>query len=69
MIVHTSELDDWKAVGIVNNALLWRHNEHDGISNHQPHDCSLNRLFRGRSKKTSKLRIAGIYEGNSPVAR
>ena len=24
-------------------ALLWRHNEHDGVSNHQPHDCLLNR--------------------------
>ena len=32
-----------------------RHNERDGVSNHQPHDCSLNRLFRRRSKKTSKL--------------
>ena len=26
--------------------LLWRHNGHDGVSNHQPHDCLLNRLFR-----------------------
>ena len=23
-------------------SLLWRHNGHDGISNHQPHDCLLN---------------------------
>ena len=34
--------------------LQWRHNEHDGVSNDQPHDCLLNRLFRRRSKKTSK---------------
>ena len=27
-------------------ALRWRHNERDGVSNHQPHDCWLNRLFR-----------------------
>ena len=24
--------------------LQWRHNDHDGISNHQPHGCLLNRL-------------------------
>ena len=48
-------------------SLQWRHNEHDGVSNHQPHDCSLNRLFRRRSKKTSKLRVTGLCEGNSPV--
>ena len=36
-------------------------------SNHQPQDCLLNRLFRHRSKKTSKLRVTGLCEGNSPV--
>ena len=40
--------------------LQWRHNERDGISNHQPRDCLLKRLFRRRSKKTSKLRITGL---------
>ena len=30
-------------------ALQWRHNERDGVSNHQPKDCLLNRLFRLRS--------------------
>ena len=33
--------------------LHWRHNDHDGVSNHQHHACLLNRLFRRRSKKTS----------------
>ena len=47
--------------------LQWRHNEHDGLSNHLPHDCLLNRLFRRRSKKTSKLRVTGLCAGNSPV--
>ena len=47
--------------------LQWRHNERDGISNHQPHDCLLKRLFRRRSKKTSKLRVTGFCEGNSPL--
>ena len=31
--------------------LQWRLNEREGFSNHQPHDCLLNRLFRRRSKK------------------
>ena len=46
--------------------LQWRHNGHDSVSNHQPHDCLLNNLFRRRSKKTSKLRVAGLCAGNSP---
>ena len=48
-------------------ASLWRHNDRDGVSNHQPRDCLLNRLFRRRSKKTSKLRVTGLCEGNSPM--
>ena len=46
--------------------LRWRHNGRDGFSNHQPYDCLLNRLFRHRSKKTSKLRVTGLCAGNSP---
>ena len=46
--------------------LHWRHNGHDSASNHQPHDCLLNRLFRRRSKKISKLRVTGLCAGNSP---
>ena len=37
-----------------------------GVSNHQPHGCLLNRLFRRKSKKTSKLRVTGLCAGNSP---
>ena len=48
-------------------SLQWRHNGRDDISNHQPYDCLLNRLFRRRSKKTSKLRVTGLCVGNSPV--
>ena len=47
--------------------LRWRHNDQDGVSNHQPHGCLLNRLFRRRSNKTSKLRNTGLCVGNSPV--
>ena len=46
--------------------LRWRHNEQDGVLNHQPYHCLLNRLFRRRSKKTSKLRVTGLCDGNSP---
>ena len=47
-------------------SLWWRHNGCDSVSNHQPRDCLLNRLFRRRSKKTSKLRVTGLCVGNSP---
>ena len=50
-----------------NVALQWRHDGRDGVSNHQPHDCLLNRPFRRRSKKTSKLRVNDLCAGNSPV--
>ena len=49
-------------------ALQWRHNDRDGVSNHQPHDCLLNRLFRCRSKEASKLRVTSLCLGNSPGA-
>ena len=47
--------------------LQWRHNGRDGVSNNQLRQCLLNRLFRRRSKKTSKLRVTGLCAGNSPV--
>ena len=46
--------------------LQWRQNGRDSVSNHQPHDCLLNPLYRRRSKKTSKLRVTGLCVGNSP---
>ena len=49
------------------HTLQWRHNGRDGLSNHQPHDCLLNRLFWHRSKKISKLRVTGLCARNSPV--
>ena len=48
------------------SALQWRHNGRDSVSNHQPLDCLLNRLFRRRSKKPSKLCVTGLCAGNSP---
>ena len=48
-------------------ALHWCHNERGGVSNNQPYDLLLNRSFGCRSKKTSKLRVIGLCEGNSQV--
>ena len=45
--------------------LYWRHNGHEGVSNHQPYYCLLIRLFRRRSKKTPKPRVAGLWPVNS----
>ena len=48
----------------------WRHIEHierDRVSNHWRLDCLRSRLFRRRSKKTSKLHVTGLCEGNPPV--
>ena len=57
----------WRTfLAMLHCALQWRHNGRDSFSNHQPHDCLLNRLFRRRSKKTSKLRVTGLCAGNSP---
>ena len=46
--------------------LQWRHNERDSVSDNLRLVCSTV-YFRGRSKKISKLRVTGLYEGNPPV--
>ena len=50
------------------NPLQRRHGERDGAWNHRRLDCWLNRLFRRRSKKTSKLRVTGLCGENSSVS-
>ena len=47
--------------------LQWCHNERDGISNHRHLYCLLSHFFKCSSKKTSKLRVTGLCEGNPPV--
>ena len=54
-----------KQITICAESLQWRHDDHDGVWNHQPHGCLLNRLFTRKSKKTSKLRVTGLWVGNS----
>ena len=61
----------WSSVSFnvtpLRHTLQWRHNDRDGVSNHQPHDRLPKRSFRRKSKKTSKFRVTGLCAGNSPV--
>ena len=57
---------DIKVMTTTEHTLQWRHNGRDSDSNHQPHDCLLNSLFKRRSKKASMLCITGLCAGNSP---
>ena len=59
-----------KVIRMTNNfhsALHWYHNDRDGISNHQPHNCLLNCVYSCRSKKKTKFHITGFCDGNSQV--
>ena len=47
--------------------LRWLHNERDGVSNHQPHDCLLNRLFKEPIKENIKAPRHWPLWGNSPA--
>ena len=42
------------------NSLQWCHNEPDGVSKYRCLNCLLNRLFKRRSKKTSKFCFTGL---------
>ena len=64
--VDSQHKGQWRGALMFSLTLEWRHNGLDSVSNHQPHDCLLNRLFRRTSKKTSKLRVTGLCEKNSP---
>ena len=47
--------------------LQWRHNGRDGVSNHQPHHCLLNGLFRRRSKKHQCSASLAFVTGEFPA--
>ena len=47
--------------------IQWRHNERGGFPNYRLLGCLLNRLFRSRSRKISKLLVTGPGEGNSSM--
>ena len=69
LVIHTPRLKELPSMYGKSSriSLEWRHNDHDGVSNNRPHDCLLNRLFRRRSKKTSKLCVTGLCARNSLV--
>ena len=58
------DLDIEKREGVpVKDAWYWNHNYSDAIMSAMPSQitgCSLNRLFRRRTKKTSKLRVSAM---------
>ena len=53
--------------------LQWRHNGWDSVSNHQPPDCLLNRLFRHRFKENIKAPchwpLCGEFTGDRGIPR
>ena len=49
------------------SSLQRRHNGRHGVSNHRRFGCLLNHMFRRGSKKTSKLCVTGLCEGNLSV--
>ena len=53
--------------------LQWRHNGHDSVSNHQRHDCLLNRLFKAQIKETIKASrhwpLCGEFTGGRLIPR
>ena len=59
-------------LAILSFPLHWRHNDHDGVSNHQPRDCLLNRYsgadHRKHQSSASLAFVRGIHRGpvNSP---
>ena len=61
MPILTSQLRGWKI------SLQSRQNGRNGVSNHRCRDGLLYCLFGRRSKKTPKLPVTGLCEGNSPV--
>ena len=54
-------------------SLQWRHNERDGVSNHQPDNCLLNRLFNAQIKENIKAPrhwpLWGEFAGNRWISR
>ena len=52
-------------VWFVGWTLQWHHNEHYGISNHQPHDCLLNRLFKAHQRKDQSSASLVFVQGIS----
>ena len=64
-------LQQTPTIGVHNHyreTLQWRRNEWHDVSNHPCLDCLLKCLLRCISKKTSKLCVTCLCEGNPPVS-
>ena len=66
----------WKTFschGIIKLPIKWRHIEHDGVSNHQPDDCLLNRLFNAQIKENITAPrhwpLCGEFTGDRGIPR
>ena len=46
-----------------NITLQWRHNGYDGVPNHQPHDCLLNRLSGAEQRKHQSSASLAFVQG------
>ena len=53
----------WNKIYEFRSLFQWRHNKRNGVSNHRRLQCLLNRLFRRRWKKTSKLSVTVLCGG------
>ena len=49
-------------------SLRWRHNEHDGVSNHQPHDCLLNHFFSGANQRKHQSADQRKHQSSASLA-
>ena len=63
LIVYLISAYEWK----IDSKESYAHIERNGMSNHRRLYCLLNCLCRRRSKKTSKLRVTSLWEGNPTV--
>ena len=50
-------------VAMISSSLQWRHSGRDGVSNHQAHDCLLNRIFKAGIKENFIAQRHCLYRG------
>ena len=67
----TPAIDCYRGVRIKETTLQWRHNEHDGVSNHQRLDCLLNRLSANQRNIIAPRHwpLWGEFTGNRWIPR
>ena len=43
------------------DALQWRHSDHDGVSNHQPHGCVYSTVYSGADQREHQSSVPLVY--------